>query len=717
MAGDIEPSFASMFSPLTLQTDKRGFFLPYADNVIEIAGSAWLKNVFGKLKTDQERIKILFSETKLREAVHAPLDGLQPRRRPKDAVVAGKALQEGARALESQRPRHALQMLSQAVVRAPHPALDPAAGDTGSGGGELAVALAARAEALETLREYSLALRDLRAADKLGHPTLPRFQLLWRMARCHRGLQQPQRAAVALRAAMALLGAAGADNDKAKAHGARVLADDLAAAEAAAAADGPDAPEPPDARPAPPELTGGPGSLPGAARGVGVGSSDAAGRFAVATAPVAAGDTLLVETPLAACLLPDYCGSHCHHCMRPLLAPVACGACAGLAYCSDACARAAAPAHAVECPLADVLLASGMSILCRVALRLAAQAPGAGAFFDPHSAQRLKDDPAWAAYAAQLSRLESLVTHAERRPPEDMMQRSLMALLLLKMLQKAGFFARAAPPAQGEALSGAELRVGALLLRWLQLLQFNAHEVYETRMLARGRFRGAKPVYVGVAIYPSAALCNHECYPGLARYFVGTTLVLRALRPLRAGDALAENYGPAFVKFPLAARKKALLSRYWFNCTCQACCEDWPVFEHMDNGFRYRCSTKGCSQLVRLSQDVLEQPQQQQQGSKKKKKQPQPPPQQASVKCKGCQRRVGVAEAAREVQEAERTYADALDRMEAGDAQGAVPLFCAYVDRLHALGHPPRKNLHLAQEALRICMADAGNTWVAPDKE
>ncbi|GLH03679.1 SET and MYND domain-containing protein 4 [Gryllus bimaculatus] len=216
-------------------------------------------------------------------------------------------------------------------------------------------------------------------------------------------------------------------------------------------------------------------------------------------------------------------------------------------------------------------------------------------------------------------------------------------------------------------------------------------------MLAKGRFRGAKPVYVGVAIYPSAALCNHECYPGLARYFVGTTLVLRALRPLRAGDALAENYGPAFVKFPLASRKKALLSRYWFNCTC---------------------STKGCSQLVRLSQDVLEQPQQQQQqqGSKKKKKQPQPPPQ-ASVKCKGCQRRVGVAEAAREVQEAERTYADALDRMEAGDAQGAVPLFCAYVDRLHALGHPPRKNLHLAQEALRICMADAGNTWVAPDKD
>lgn len=51
----------------------------------------------------------------------------------------------------------------------------------------------------------------------------------------------------------------------------------------------------------------------------------------------------------------------------------------------------------------------------------------------------------------------------------------------------------------------------------MQLLQFNAHEIYET---VRGRhmFSGSKPVYVAVGIYPVGALFNHECYPAVARF-------------------------------------------------------------------------------------------------------------------------------------------------------------------------------------------------------
>lgn len=62
-----------------------------------------------------------------------------------------------------------------------------------------------------------------------------------------------------------------------------------------------------------------------------------------------------------------------------------------------------------------------------------------------------------------------------------------------------------------------EIIVAALLLRNLQLLQFNAHEFFETRVSAGHRFRGSRPVYLGVAIYPTVARFNHDCYPAVTR--------------------------------------------------------------------------------------------------------------------------------------------------------------------------------------------------------
>lgn len=41
-----------------------------------------------------------------------------------------------------------------------------------------------------------------------------------------------------------------------------------------------------------------------------------AGRFVVAQHPVKTGDTLVIEAPYAACLLPEKFGPHCHHCFK-----------------------------------------------------------------------------------------------------------------------------------------------------------------------------------------------------------------------------------------------------------------------------------------------------------------------------------------------------------------------------------------------------------------
>lgn len=64
------------------------------------------------------------------------------------------------------------------------------------------------------------------------------------------------------------------------------------------------------------------------------------------------------------------------------------------------------------------------------------------------------------------------------------------------------------------------------------------------------------------------------------RYFVGKNIVINAVRPLAPGEVIAENYGPVFTKKPLAERQKNLLARYWFECGCTACKQDWPSIKN-----------------------------------------------------------------------------------------------------------------------------------------
>lgn len=144
------------------------------------------------------------------------------------------------------------------------------------------------------------------------------------------------------------------------------------------------------------------------------------------------------------------------------------------------------------------------------------------------------------------------------------------------------------PPA-AQPNSPAEYEIGEILIGLLQVLQFNAHEIYETKAFESQAVVGTKRLlYVGAALYHSAAYFNHSCCPDVVRYFVGTTIVLSAARPIRANEMIAENYGPVFTKQSRQVRQKSLQSRYWFKCACICCKEDWPILERLTNKARLR---------------------------------------------------------------------------------------------------------------------------------
>ena len=68
------------------------------------------------------------------------------------------------------------------------------------------------------------------------------------------------------------------------------------------------------------------------------------------------------------------------------------------------------------------------------------------------------------------------------------------------------------------SISEEEIWIASLLLRHLQLVQFNAHEIHEFIQVDPQTMRNTKTEYLGVGIYPTASYFNHSCQPSVTRY-------------------------------------------------------------------------------------------------------------------------------------------------------------------------------------------------------
>ncbi|XP_034230717.1 uncharacterized protein LOC117639272 [Thrips palmi] len=696
---DLDPHFTQMCSDATLQSDRRGFFLDLVEAVTDGAGIAFVEE-FAKLKDDRQRLETCYSHPKVRDAVRGMLANVQPVFRSKAADVASQRRLEGERILRGGNSRGALTTLSQAVMRAPAPAPAPAGTEP-----LLALALWARSEALLQLRHFQQSLDDVQHSLRSGLPESRRLEAFYRMGLCQHGLGDTKKAGASLQVAGRLLEKV-ADKTERTAWTATIQqamgalrvprpSDDKARKSAGG-----------DAA-APPPLAGGQHhDLPAASSLLRVSRTKTAGRQMEAAKPIRTGDTLVVESPEAACLLPDKFGTHCLHCFGRLLAPVACETCSGVAFCGHACLQAAKAYHGYECRHLGLLLGSGMSVLCHLALRAVTQR--GLAFFRglrehlAGHATKPKKQADLSAEQQKYLKMYYMEAHAQRRSGKDFLQRSVMALFLLRILQESGFFPKVSD-LDGD-LNEDELLVGAVLLRHLQILQFNAHEVYETVIMPRkekdlaagqcSKFRSAKIMYIGVAVYPTVALFNHDCYPAVTRYFRGRDIVVTAVRPLAAGDVVAENYGPIFTKRSLAQRQRTLNSRYWFRCGCNACAEDWPLMEHLlEDDFRFRCPAEGCPQTMRAprAQDAV-----------------------AGGACPRCGVDVDLAGVRPRLEACRGAFDAALEAMERDEPRAALPWLCRFLDDMHALTKPPVRTVSLAQEALRTCLADGGNVWTVP---
>lgn len=301
-----------------------------------------------------------------------------------------------------------------------------------------------------------------------------------------------------------------------------------------------------------------------------------AGKHFVASKDFGAAETLIVEKAKCACLYPKSFGTHCYHCFARLVAPIGCTECASVAFCSVKCCEAADGYHKLECKYLDLLIGSGMSVLCHIALRIVLQS---------------KTPEIALEEGRRLS--EIFCTNSTMRSSEDYFKRCLMTTFLVRCLQKSGFFS--SHNSEFVRPTGIEMDIAELILQYLQSLQFNAHEIHETVLKDLVNVSVARYNFIGLGVYEVGAMLNHECSPSVTRFFQSTNIVLTSIRPHKKGEIVAENYGPMFTKQTLKDRQRNLASRYWFNCTCQACREDWPLITKLNNKCRIRCPTDNCN--------------------------------------------------------------------------------------------------------------------------
>jgi len=628
----------------TLQSDPKGCFGNLVQDIDK--NNPNMMEDFHKCSTDEERI---FFCTMLQG-----IDKVQikPVFKEKNAELAKSKRNEGNAAFGKKWYKQAMMLYSMSAMKAPYPGPN-SCDDT------LAYAIANRSACLYHMGDMNHAIADARFALSLGYPDQLKYKLMERIAKCHLHLKQFDKAKVAVKDGQKCI-----SNNKDKIDDKKLKAAvksfaelmqncvNLKYTEEVTVLDKEDVE---DVIPKPPKLTAGANAklIKEFSKNIKVEHKEGEGRHVVANKAVKAGDTLVVEDAFAAVLYASKQGTNCIHCFGKLRAAIPCQTCAGVCFCSLEC-REQATYHKYECQFNELVVGLGGSTLVLLSLRIVTSHPPD---FFIKQRKELIVDPTMCKHKNSYQALHNLVGLEEQRWSEDLFNRSLMAVTLLKILKAARYFG--CKELDPNVYNEDEVFIGALLLRHMQILQFNAHEVYEFLRGDKTKMKPCKNNLIGLGVYPSASYFNHSCHPGTTRYYIGKKMVLKALTPVKPGSEVYENYGPTFYFKGKKERQDELKGRYWFNCGCPACCGDWPLL-----------------------------------------KQTNPPKWKQGLK-------VSNAESAAD--DLKTVFSCGVDFMEHGQEKDAAECLEEYVNEMYELVDPPLENLLRAEDKLRTCYNAMGS--------
>lgn len=221
-------------------------------------------------------------------------------------------------------------------------------------------------------------------------------------------------------------------------------------------------------------------------------------------------------------------------------------------YCSEKCRTLSWDKnHYIDCPLLDILQKLEIGKMGFLALRIVIMVCRGQ---NLHSLiTSLEDDGdrnkgfnrSGTYTSSDYSAIYWLVGNTEKRVIGDLFRRAVTAACILSCLENMTDFFSVDTNFPSPDITHYKLLVGGLLLRHLQNLPCNAHEVSELVTTETEIPEEGVPVWKGIEIgagaYAMLSLVNHSCDPNVVRHsYQGDTAVLRAIRPIARGEQVRE---------------------------------------------------------------------------------------------------------------------------------------------------------------------------------
>ncbi|XP_059610965.1 SET and MYND domain-containing protein 4 [Phlebotomus argentipes] len=638
------------------------FFKTFCNNVVNSVSSAEFEG-FSKATTDRERCEFV-SRLSAVKSLTVP--------REKTVKCLEKALalkKEGNNAFQKKEWRKSLDLYNQSYFTTPS-----------DEEGNLAVIFANRSAALYHMEKHDLALKDIARAIEANYPREMRYKLIEREARCYLAQEKHEEALQAFKKTITALDDAKLPEDKhAKMErDAQIMVKMLTKTiEKCGQKKSKQKVKKEDVSQTHPSLA--------------YDFSESEGRFAKASADINVGETIVAELPHCSALLERSAKSHCHHCFMRFLAPLCCATCSDALFCSAECREIAVKTyHRHECGILPILWRSGTSIICHLSLRTLAQknvdyflkirdelvANGGDYPFE----QRLKFPNSDFRKVCNLFKVD-----VKQRSVNDVFQHAVMAYFLAKCLAAGDFFADHPSEDVFNEMSG-------FILRTLQVLQFNTHEVFELRTGKTPLSPDRKTIFIGGALYPTVALFNHSCDPGIVRYFRGNRVFVHAIKNIKAGEIVAENYGPLYTQEDREQRHETLKQIYYFDCMCTACQENWPLFEDMKNDFlRFRCDSKNdCGKVICVPVETND----------------------FMIRCVDCGEFTNLLKGLKAMQDIDVMNRTAERLHRGGSVDEAVRKYIEILKLMSDVLVPPFRDYVLCQQNIRDCLLEYGNRFV-----
>ncbi|XP_045500490.1 SET and MYND domain-containing protein 4 [Colias croceus] len=314
------------------------------------------------------------------------------------------------------------------------------------------------------------------------------------------------------------------------------------------------------------------------------------GRHVVAKEDIRVGEVLVEEQPYFALLLKQQLLFGCSYCLSRKLNLIPCKNCCFALYCNEECSsKAWKEYHEVECPLMATLVDMNFTKLELLALRTVIKArtdhpdweslyktiEEAESNVDTEFHGHVKVGDKWVYDSKYYASIHTLATNVERRSISDIFQKSVTAAVFLKFLLDETNFMDADTEEAKEKIWRC---VAGLLLLHSMTSPTNMHGISaNTEAGGNGKFGD---VNIASAPYAFHSLINHSCAPNVVRYSqLGTSnMTLFALRPIKKGMQLYDNYGSHHAIEDRMVRQTSLQFQYKFMCMCEACVNNWPTY-------------------------------------------------------------------------------------------------------------------------------------------